>query len=94
MDECVESFGDATSSSTLDANSGYFKVEVGDEKREKTASTSHHGAFCFIRKPLSQKNAHAMFLHVMYIIPALVKWQFALIYCEDIVILFKYPDEH
>lgn len=30
MDECIDSFGKATSFSILDANSGYYQVEIGE----------------------------------------------------------------
>lgn len=49
MDKCIDSLEDATLFSTLDENWGYWKVESDEKYRYKTALTSHHGQYCFIR---------------------------------------------
>lgn len=35
MDECIDLFGDAKIFSTLEAKSGYWKVEIAEEDQEK-----------------------------------------------------------
>lgn len=43
MEECIDSRGDASVFSTLDASSGYRQVEVKKADRDKAAFISHHG---------------------------------------------------
>lgn len=57
MDVCIHSLGDATFFSKMDANSGYWPVEVTDEDGDKKSFTSQHGLFLFIRKPFTLKRA-------------------------------------
>ena len=45
MDECINSFGDATIFSTLECNSGYWQVEVDEADKDKTTFTSHMGLY-------------------------------------------------
>jgi hypothetical protein len=49
MDECIDSFQDATIFSTLDCNSGYWQISVHPEDRDKTTCTSHEGLYRFLR---------------------------------------------
>lgn len=78
MDECIGSPGEATVFSTLDANSGNWNVIIEDEYQEKTAFSSHRGLYRFIHMPIGLKNASETFQQTMDVIPASVKWQFAL----------------
>lgn len=43
MDEYIDELWDAQVFSALDANSGYWQIEVHKEDRKKTADTSHRG---------------------------------------------------
>lgn len=53
MDECKDSFGVAQVFLTLNANSGYWKVQLREENRDRTALSLHHGLFRFIHIPFS-----------------------------------------
>lgn len=86
--------GEETVFSTLDANSGYWHVEVDPKDRDKTAFTSHHGLYRFRRIPLGLKNAPATFQRAVDILLMTVKWQFALVYLEDIVTFSTTPRQH
>lgn len=55
-DECIGSFGDTTVFSTLDDNSGYWKIEIDKRDRDKTAFTSHRSLFKFTSMPFGLKN--------------------------------------
>lgn len=61
MDECIDSLRSAKIFSTLDANSGYWKIEIDPRDRDKTTFTSHHGLYRFVRMPLGLKNAPETF---------------------------------
>lgn len=45
MDECIDSLGDSQVFSTLDCNSGYWKIEVAPEDPHKMAFVSYHGLY-------------------------------------------------
>ncbi len=38
MDDCIDSLGGAKVFSTLDCNSGYWRIPIAEEDRDKTAS--------------------------------------------------------
>lgn len=47
MDECIDSLGDTTVCTTLDAKSGYQQVPIADNDHEKTAFVCHAGLYRF-----------------------------------------------
>lgn len=57
MPICVDYFRDADMFSTLDANLDYWKVEIDECNRGKTAFTSHYDRNQFSRKRFEQNNA-------------------------------------
>lgn len=94
MDECIDSLADATIFTTLDANSGHWQIEIREEDKDKTTFTSHHGLFRFTRMPFGLKNAPGTFQRVIDVILSQVKWQYALVYLDDVIIFSKSVDEH
>ena len=94
MDEYIDSLGDATVFTTLDANSGYWQVEMAEEDRDKTTFVSHYGMYRFIRMPFGLTNAPATFQRALDIILSRVKWRFALVYIDDIIVYSKTVSEH
>lgn len=94
MYECIYSLGDAQIFSTLDANSGYWQIGVEERDSDKTALVSHHGLYRYKRLPLGLKNAPRTFQRLIHIILASVKWKYAIVYLDDIIIFSKNVDEH
>ena len=94
MDECIDSLGEATIFSTLDCNSGYWQIEIDDRDKDKTTFTSHSGLFRFLRMPFGLRNAPATFQRAVDIILSKVKWQFALVYLDDVIIYSKTVSDH
>ncbi len=41
MDECIDSLGSAKIFSTLDCNSGFWQIPIGEKDRDKTAFVWH-----------------------------------------------------
>ena len=93
MEDCIDSLGEATIFSTLDANSGYWQIRMAEQDKTKTAFTTHHGLYQFTRMPFGLKNAPATFQRVMDIIMATVLWKFALVYIDDIIICLLYTSD-
>ena len=49
MDECIDSLGNASVFTTLDAYSGYWQVAIKHEDRHKSAFVCHAGQFQYVR---------------------------------------------
>ena len=94
MDECIDSLGDANVFTTLDANCGYWQIEIDEDDRDKTAFTSHWGLFRFKRMPFGLKNAPGTFQRAADVILSKVKWQTALVYLDDVIVYSKTYEEH
>lgn len=73
MNQCLEFLGYAQVFSTLDANSGYWQIEVEETDKAKTAFTYHHGVFQYNRLPFGLKIAPVIFQRVMDIILCFVR---------------------
>lgn len=61
MEKCIDSPGTAKNFSALDSNSGYWKIKVREEDRDKTDFVCHAGYFRHKRIPFWLKNAPATF---------------------------------
>ncbi len=61
MDDCLDSLGEATIFTGLDAYSGYWQMNVAKKDRHKTAFTCHAGTFQCVRMPFGLTNAPATF---------------------------------
>ena len=57
MEDCIDSLGDAAVFSTLDCNSGYWKIPADPSDREKTTFTTLCGTFRYKRMPFGLNNA-------------------------------------
>lgn len=73
MHERIDFIGEAQIFLKLDANSGYWRIEIDECDRSKTAFTSHHGLFSFVRIPFTLNNAPLTFQRVMDVILFSVK---------------------
>ena len=94
MDECIDSLGDAEIFTSLDANSGYWQIEMDAATKDRSAFVSHHGMYQFVRMPFGLRNAPATFQRAIDFILADAKWQFAIVYIDDIIIFSRTPEEH
>lgn len=91
MNECIDFFGEAGLFSILEAYSGYWQVEVEENKSDKAALLSHLGLCRFIRMSFTLKNDAGTFQRTMDGIMSLVKWQFVLVYLDSLVVLPRSP---
>lgn len=57
MEKFLDSLGDAAYFSRLDAKSGYWKVEIEGDDREKTFFLSQGGLYRFLRTTFCFRNA-------------------------------------
>ena len=64
------------------------------EDKEKTAFISHCGIYQWLRMPFGLKNAPGTFQRATDIILASVKWQYALVYLDDVIVYSKSIEEN
>jgi transposase InsO family protein len=94
MDDALDSLGDATVFTTLDAKAGYWQVPVARDSQEKTAFTTFAGVYKFLRMPFGLVNATSTFQRSMDIILAPVKWACALLYLDDVLVYSRSMAQH
>jgi hypothetical protein len=94
MDECLDSLGEAEFFSTLDANTGYWQIEVAPEDRDKTTFSCHVGMYRFTRMPFGLLNAPATFQRAMDIILSEVRWESVIVYLDDVIVFSRTFEDH
>jgi transposase InsO family protein len=94
MDDYLDCLGEAQLFTTLDCNSGYWQIPVAREDRDKTAFVTHCGIHRFTRMPFGLVNAPATFQRALDMIVAGVKWKYALVYLDDVIIYSRSFNEH
>ena len=94
MDECLDSLGEASYFTTLDANTGFWQIEVHPDDRDKTTFSCHAGMYRFLRMPFGLINAPATFQRAMDILLSDVRWESVIVYLDDIIIFSKSFEEH
>ena len=94
MDEYIESLDDSTVFTTLDSNSGYWRVEVAEDHRDKTTFESICDLFRFMHTPFGLKNASATFQQAFDIILARMRWETALVYLDEVIVYSRSVTEH
>lgn len=85
LDKCLDSLGKAHLFSTLDASFVYLQIEIDGRDKNNTAFILHSILFRFLKFPFALKIAPSQFQNAMDIILSTFKWQFALIYLENVV---------
>jgi transposase InsO family protein len=94
MDDCLDSLGTAQIFTTLDANCGYWQLEIPEEDRDKTSFISHMGTYRFSRMPFGLVNAPATFQRAMDVLLTPVLWRKAIVYLDDIIIFSSTVEDH
>jgi len=94
MDNCLDSLGDAKFFSTLDCNAEYWQIAVAEEDKHLTSFTTHVGTYQCTRLPFGLCNAPATFQRAVDMIQAGVKWQYVLVYLDDIIVYSTDAESH
>jgi hypothetical protein len=94
MDECLDSLGEAEYFSTLDANTGFWQIEVCEKERDKATFSCHSGMYRFKRMPFGLVNAPATFQKAMDNILADLRWESVIVYLDDVIIFSRSFEEH
>lgn len=94
MDKYLEFLGEAAIFSTVDAKRGYWQVEIKETDRNRTTFVSHHVLYRFIRMAFGPRNALGTFQRPTDVILPTLRWQFALVYLDDSVMLSRFAQVH
>lgn len=82
LDECIDRFRDPSVFTTLDANSGYWKIPISGRDHDKTCFTMHGGKYRYKRIPFALRNAPETFQRTLYIILRGVRWKRCLVHLD------------
>lgn len=94
MGKFIEWLGKAALFSTLDADSRYWQINIEDSNIDKKAFTMYNGLYQIVIVLFRLCNAPRTFQGTKDVTHFSVKWQFALIYFDDIVIFSRTPEQH
>lgn len=78
----------------LDLKSGYFQIPIAESDKEKTAFVTPDGHYEFNVLPQGLMNAPASFQRVMNNLLATGRWDYIVVYLDDIVIFSHTLAEH
>ncbi|CAF4872353.1 unnamed protein product, partial [Rotaria magnacalcarata] len=93
MEETINQLGGSSYFSKMDLKSGYFQLPIDEKDKPKTAFITSRGLWEFNVLPQGLKNAPPSFQRVLNNLLATGRWQFCLIYLDDIIIFSKsFPD--
>lgn len=94
MDKCIDLLGKEQVFSALEANSGYLQIKMDNKDADKTALDTHHSPFCYTRMQLCLDDASTTFQMALALILEPAKWNFAIVYIDDIMSFSKSPLTH
>ncbi|CAF1526626.1 unnamed protein product [Didymodactylos carnosus] len=78
----------------LDLKSGYFQIPIQDCDKEKTAFCTQDGLYQFEILSMGLMNAPPTFQRVMNSIIGYKRWDFVVVYLDDIIIFSNSLEEH
>lgn len=94
MNAWIDSLCDAAFFTPSDTNREYWQIELEELDLGKTAFLSHYGLYRFICMLFGLKNASETFQRILDVIARTVRWQFALVYLNDVVTFTEAPEDN
>ena len=94
VEDILDTLGEAKYFTSLDLASGYWQVELDEDARAKSAFTTHHGLFEFVRMPFGLCNEPATFQRLMQAVLSGLEWHSCSAYLDDILIASRTIDDH
>lgn len=92
--DLLDKLGKCQYFTTLDLASGFHQIEMHEKDIEKTAFSTEHGHYEFLRMPFGLKNAPATFQRVMDNVLRGLQNEKVLVYLDDILIYSTSLQEH
>ncbi|GFU60853.1 retrovirus-related Pol polyprotein from transposon 17.6 [Trichonephila clavipes] len=94
IDDTLDTLAGNTWFSTLDLKSGYWKVELHPDDKEKTAFTTGKRLWQFKVMPFGLCNAPATFERLMETVLGGLSYEACLVYLDDIIVVGSSFEEH
>ena len=86
IDDSLDTLGGAKWFSTLDLQSGYWKVEMEESSKEKTAFICGSGLYQFEWMPFGLCNSPATYERLMERVLAGLQWQVCFVFLDDVIV--------
>ena len=94
IDATLDQLGGCKFFTAMDLTSGYWQVDMKDEDAAKTAFITPDGLFEFTAMPFGLCNAPATFQRLMDNVLGNLRYEYALVYLDDVMVHSKTFDEH
>jgi transposase InsO family protein len=94
VEELLQRLGDHSWFTKLDLKSGYYQIPIQQDDKEKTAFITQDGLYQFEVLPMGLMNAPPTFQRVMNNIIGHKRWDYVLVYLDDILIFSNSFDDH
>ena len=94
VDDLLAALGGAKYFSSSDLASGYWQVKIDEDARQKSAFTTYHGLFEFVRMPFGLCNAPTTFQRVMQKVLVGLEWKTCFVYLDDVLIVSQTFQDH
>ena len=85
IDDILLSLGKSKYFTVLDANSGYWQVELDDDAKEKSAFCTYNGLYQWNVMPFGLTAAPSTYQRLMTIALSGLLWKFAFIFIDDLI---------
>ena len=73
---------------------GYHQIPIHPDDKDKTTFVTYEGLFRFNVMPQGLKNAPSSFQRIMYDLLVNTRWDFCIVYIDDILIFSRTFEEH
>lgn len=94
MDKNFKPLAESAVFSLLDANSGYWKVELKNGDRYGAEFTFHDGLYCFVQMTFGSWKALSVFQRATDAALSKVKLHIVMVYLDDTVVFARSAAEH
>ena len=94
IDATLDQLGGCKYFTAMDLTSGYWQVDMKDEDAAKTAFLTPDGLYEFTAMPFGLCNAPATFQRLMDQVLGNMRYEFALVYLDDVMVHSKTFEEH
>ena len=94
IDETLNRLNGNNYFSKLDLKTGYHQIPIHSSDKEKTTFVTYNGIFHFNVMPQGLKNAPSSFQRIMYELLVNTRWDFCLVYIDDVIIFSRTFDQH
>ncbi|CAF4199625.1 unnamed protein product [Rotaria magnacalcarata] len=94
IEETLNRLNGNTYFSKLDLKTGYHQIPIHSSDKEKTTFVTYNGIFHFNVMPQGLKNAPSSFRRIMYELLVNTRWDFCLVYIDDVIVFSQTFDQH